>query len=117
MNWSSERRTGLLFQPGNVEQLAGAISFLYDRPDLAPEMGTAGLQMVRERHSPEAHCHALGHLYHDLVGSRKLEARTAAAKPRIEVAFIGGRGLISKYSGIETYYEEVGSVWQLWGTT
>ena len=24
------------------------------------------------------------------------------------VAFIGGRGLVSKYSGIETYYEEVG---------
>jgi glycosyltransferase involved in cell wall biosynthesis len=30
-------------------------------------------------------------------------------KPRLRVAFIGGRGLISKYSGIETYYEEVGS--------
>ncbi len=24
------------------------------------------------------------------------------------MAFIGGRGVISKYSGIETYYEEVG---------
>jgi glycosyltransferase involved in cell wall biosynthesis len=29
-------------------------------------------------------------------------------KPRLRVAFIGGRGLISKYSGIECYYEEVG---------
>jgi glycosyltransferase involved in cell wall biosynthesis len=27
---------------------------------------------------------------------------------KLRVAFIGGRGLISKYSGIETYYEEVG---------
>ena len=26
----------------------------------------------------------------------------------LRVAFIGGRGVISKYSGIETYYEEVG---------
>lgn len=27
----------------------------------------------------------------------------------LRVAFIGGRGLVSKYSGIETYYEEVGA--------
>ncbi len=26
----------------------------------------------------------------------------------LKIAFIGGRGVISKYSGIETYYEEVG---------
>jgi len=26
----------------------------------------------------------------------------------LRIAFIGGRGLVSKYSGIETYYEEVG---------
>ena len=30
------------------------------------------------------------------------------AKPRLRVAFIGGRGVISKYSGIETYYEADG---------
>jgi glycosyltransferase involved in cell wall biosynthesis len=29
-------------------------------------------------------------------------------KPRLRVAFVGGRGVISKYSGIESYYEEVG---------
>jgi glycosyltransferase involved in cell wall biosynthesis len=29
-------------------------------------------------------------------------------KPLARVAFIGGRGVISKYSGIEAYYEEVG---------
>jgi glycosyltransferase involved in cell wall biosynthesis len=30
-------------------------------------------------------------------------------KPALRIAFIGGRGVASKYSGIETYYEEVGS--------
>ncbi|MFY9950143.1 MAG: glycosyltransferase family 4 protein [Candidatus Sulfotelmatobacter sp.] len=30
------------------------------------------------------------------------------AEPRLRIAFIGGRGVISKYSGIETYYEEAG---------
>src|SRR5271170_6888276 len=29
-------------------------------------------------------------------------------KRKVRVAFIGGRGVVSKYSGIETYYEEVG---------
>ena len=29
-------------------------------------------------------------------------------KRNLRVAFIGGRGVVSKYSGIETYYEEIG---------
>ena len=32
----------------------------------------------------------------------------SAPKPALRIAFIGGRGVISKYSGIETYYEEIG---------
>jgi glycosyltransferase involved in cell wall biosynthesis len=35
-------------------------------------------------------------------------AADAATQRRLRVAFIGGRGVVSKYSGIETYYEEVG---------
>jgi glycosyltransferase involved in cell wall biosynthesis len=33
---------------------------------------------------------------------------TRADRQKLRVAFIGGRGVISRYSGIETYYEEVG---------
>jgi glycosyltransferase involved in cell wall biosynthesis len=33
---------------------------------------------------------------------------TTIAERKLRVAFIGGRGVVSKYSGIETYYEEVG---------
>jgi glycosyltransferase involved in cell wall biosynthesis len=33
---------------------------------------------------------------------------TTFQKPVLRVAFIGGRGVISKYSGVESYYEEVG---------
>jgi glycosyltransferase involved in cell wall biosynthesis len=29
-------------------------------------------------------------------------------RPAMRISFIGGRGVVSKYSGIETYYEEVG---------
>ena len=32
----------------------------------------------------------------------------ALQKPILRIAFIGGRGVVSKYSGIENYYEEVG---------
>ena len=32
----------------------------------------------------------------------------AIRKRTLRVAFIGGRGVVSKYSGIETYYEEIG---------
>jgi glycosyltransferase involved in cell wall biosynthesis len=48
-----------------------------------------------------------------LAGAPALPARGSLApeelqKPRLRVAFIGGRGVVSKYSGIETYYEEIG---------
>jgi glycosyltransferase involved in cell wall biosynthesis len=33
---------------------------------------------------------------------------TPLQKRPLRVAFIGGRGVVSKYSGIETYYEEIG---------
>jgi len=40
---------------------------------------------------------------------RPADAAPAAVQKRtLRVAFIGGRGVVSKYSGIETYYEEVG---------
>ena len=38
------------------------------------------------------------------------EKNQARAERKLRVAFIGGRGLVSKYSGIESYYEEVGKL-------
>jgi len=43
------------------------------------------------------------------VGGDVLDVPLATFKKRlVRVAFIGGRGVVSKYSGIETYYEEIG---------
>jgi glycosyltransferase involved in cell wall biosynthesis len=104
-----EGNTGLLVRPGDVDQLAGAISFLYDRPLLAAEMGVAGRELVRQRHSPDTHYLALNRLYEDLAAAHRKPGDLArATKPKLQVAFIGGRGVVSKYSGIEAYYEEVG---------
>ncbi|HYA23083.1 MAG TPA: glycosyltransferase family 4 protein [Terriglobales bacterium] len=103
-----EHETGLLYRAGQVEQLTGAISYLAERPELATEMGLAGRRLVESSHSPQVHYQELTGLYERLIVPHGA-TRTRAPKPSpIRIAFIGGRGVISKYSGIESYYEEVG---------
>lgn len=150
-----EGSTGLLYQPGDVGQLTGALEFLSSRPELADQMGQAGRRLLSDKFSPEVHYEKLIRLYEHLakdsihwsarseqatsrmkvaapgeVGSRiattnrygfvplqqlrlmpvsHADALPTATKRQLRVAFVGGRGLVSKYSGIETYYEEIGS--------
>jgi len=106
-----EGETGLLYRAGDVEQLAGAISFLAERPGLAAQMGAAGRSLVQAQHAPETHYVALMRLYEQMQrGARQPARRTKlpATRRPLRVAFIGGRGVVSKYSGIEAYYEEAG---------
>jgi len=100
-----EGKTGLLYKTGDVGQLASAIEFLSSQPGLADRMGRTGWEQVRQRYTPEAHYKALVDLYERVVAAKK---SAAAPKRKLRVAFIGGRGVVSKYSGIETYYEKVG---------
>jgi glycosyltransferase involved in cell wall biosynthesis len=122
-----EGKTGLLYRAGDVEQLTSAIQLLSSRPELADEMGRAGQEQIRNSNRPQAHYDALITLYRRLInGGRNTPAKLvkfdrksipivsitppATFQKRIlRVAFIGGRGVFSKYSGIETYYEEVGA--------
>jgi glycosyltransferase involved in cell wall biosynthesis len=120
-------RTGLLYKTGDVDQLASALQFLGSQPELADKMGQAGRELVRQKYTPEAHYEVLSGLYERLASGKRLTssiwklARTRKIAPRaipaqrltfqkrgLRVAFIGGRGVVSKYSGIEAYYEEVG---------
>jgi glycosyltransferase involved in cell wall biosynthesis len=104
--------TGLLYSDGDREQLAHSIGFLFDRPDLIEKMGAAARSRVKARHDPEQHMEKLLELYHQLTSKKLLAFPTAPEPPRsrrgVRVAFIGGRGLVSKYSGIESYYEQAG---------
>jgi glycosyltransferase involved in cell wall biosynthesis len=130
--------TGVLYRVGNVEELASAIRLLASTPELAEQMGRAGWEQVKRRYTPEAHYEVLIDLYRRLIyrqreadaGASKKEkdgglfslrpfalvpswspkpALQASFQPRkLRIAFIGGRGVVSKYSGIESYYEEVG---------
>jgi glycosyltransferase involved in cell wall biosynthesis len=104
-----EGKTGLLYPPGDVDRLAAAVSLLASRPKQAEEMGAAGRELVRERYSAEAHYAALTQLYERLGRSNAIsKPQIVPVRPKLRVAFIGGRGVVSKYSGIETYYEEAG---------
>ena len=97
-----EGKTGLLYPVGDIDALRAAIAFLHEDSDLARRMGEAGLLLVRDRHNPSRHLEELASIYQTLIHKSQL------ARRRMKVAFIGGRGVISKYSGIEAYYEEVG---------
>ncbi|HEX4487440.1 MAG TPA: glycosyltransferase family 4 protein [Terriglobales bacterium] len=103
-------QTGLLFPAGDVEKMAEAISSLAGNPRQAAAMGEAGMELLRERHSPEKYSLALNQVYEQVVATQSRSPRklVAVAGPKLQVAFIGGRGVFSKYAGIETYYEEVG---------
>lgn len=103
-----EEKTGLLYHPGDWQQLAQEIEFLYFQPGLARRMGLAGRELVRSRHSPENHYEALLQIYERSRDLSASNVRSHAITPKLRIAFIGGRGVLSKYSGIETYYEEVG---------
>jgi glycosyltransferase involved in cell wall biosynthesis len=105
--------TGLLYLDGNREQLAHSITFLFGRTDLVQKMGDAARIRVKANHDPDDHMEKLLEIYRRLASCNKRHpsaVTTGHFAPRraVRVAFIGGRGLVSKYSGIETYYEQVG---------
>ena len=112
-----ENRTGLLYKVKDIGELSSAITFLHQRPELAKRMGEEGHDLVKRKHSQDAHFKELEKIYGILAArqsapiTKSLQpAETRATElPRLRIAFIGGRGVIGKYSGIETCYEEVGA--------
>jgi glycosyltransferase involved in cell wall biosynthesis len=102
-----EGKTGLLYRVKDVGQLAAAITILQQRPELSRQMGEAGRALVQERHSQSKHLQKLEELYDGLCHKNTTTVKPDAPKP-LRIAYIGGRGVIGKYSGIESYYEETG---------
>jgi len=116
-------QTGLLYSCGDIDQLAKRIRELASDPERAKRMGLAGREFVARQHTPEDHYQILMTIYQQLISKKAIrpmteqfavptsEPRTfslAPSAPSMRIAFIGGRGVVSKYSGIEAYYEEVG---------
>jgi len=55
--------TGLLFEPGNAEDLAEKIRYLWDRPELCQKMGHAGREKALREYSPEKYYERLMAVY------------------------------------------------------
>jgi len=109
--------TGLLYRCGDVDALANAIRCMADNPERTKKMGCNGWERVRKDHAPEQYYEKVMEIYERLSGEKSRSRErgitsanktTPAASRKPRVAFIGGRGVVSKYSGIESYYEEVG---------
>ncbi len=106
--------TGLLYR--GVNQLVDAIGMLTTQPELAASMGRAGWELVKRSHDPGRHYQKLVHLYERLIASNHEQTSVSISRSesqtrkqdKLRIAFVGGRGVVSKYSGIESYYEEVG---------
>jgi glycosyltransferase involved in cell wall biosynthesis len=47
--------SGLLFEPGNADDLAGKIRYLWDSPDLCRQMGATGRQKALHEYSPDTY--------------------------------------------------------------
>jgi glycosyltransferase involved in cell wall biosynthesis len=61
--------TGLLVPPGDPSALAAALRRLYDDPEFARRLGTAGAEDVRERFGLERMLHEVQAVYDRLLGS------------------------------------------------
>jgi glycosyltransferase involved in cell wall biosynthesis len=59
--------TGLAAEPGNAEELAETIRYLWDRPDLCRQMGQAGREKALREYSPRQHYERLMAVYEAAV--------------------------------------------------
>lgn len=72
---------GLLCEPGNVEELAEAMSKLIANADLRAGMGAAARRRLREAFSPETHCRRLLDIFEALINGSDPTAPTAVRGP------------------------------------
>lgn len=62
--------TGLLFSPGNVDDLGEKINKLWNEPELCRKMGHAGRRKVFREYSKEKYYDQLRSIYHTVIGDR-----------------------------------------------
>ncbi len=59
--------SGLLFEPGNAEDLAQKVQYLWERPDLCRRMGQAGREKVLREYSPQRYYTRLMAVYRQAI--------------------------------------------------
>jgi glycosyltransferase involved in cell wall biosynthesis len=71
-------KTGLLYQVGDIEALAGAIRQVTEEPERAQERARRGRLLVEECYSVGAAIRAYEHLYAEILGEDQRQGRMPA---------------------------------------
>jgi glycosyltransferase involved in cell wall biosynthesis len=74
-----DKHTGMLVNPGNIEELAAAIRQLMRDPEQALRLGGNASTCAREQFSSEAMAKRYRHLYQEVIDSRQNANQTALA--------------------------------------
>jgi len=69
-----DHETGLLVEPGNVDQLARAMVWMSERPDAARRMGEAARAYAQDVHSAEKHYESLISIYQSVLRDHQKDA-------------------------------------------
>jgi len=64
--------TGLLFQPGNSDDLRDKIVWIVNHPEEAKNWGKNGQQLIAERYSEDAHYRGLMNIYRDVIEKQQI---------------------------------------------
>ena len=76
--------TGLLFEPGDVQDLRTQIDALLSRPADAIAMGHQGRRLVETELSPERHHAGLMQIYAQAIGARRAVQPPTGPSPSVE---------------------------------
>jgi len=70
-------KNGLLFEPGNANDLAEKVNYLYENPDRALEMGRNARKFVQENFGAEKHYQQLMEIYRRAIGQNEIASSQA----------------------------------------
>jgi len=68
-------KTGLIFSPGNVEELARGMNKLLNNQVMAIEMGMMGKQKALKMYSPETHYENIINIYQEVIDNNNINNR------------------------------------------
>ena len=74
-----EGKTGLLFEPGNAEELAEKIRYLWERPKLCAKMGDAGREKALREYSQERYYEQLMDCYKKAIAGKVTSPKNTKA--------------------------------------
>ncbi len=63
-------QNGLIFTPGDVDELSAHMNNLFDDPSLAAEMGKMGKQKALKMYSPETHYKNILNIYQEVIDNK-----------------------------------------------